>query len=164
MHDAVRIHVKRHINLWNTSGCRRNADELKLSEKFVVGNHLSFALEDLDPHLGLHVSGSREGLGLLGRHSGVTGIITVITPPNVSIPIDRGVTSSSKRSPRSPHSTPPWMAAPMATTSSGLTPRDGSLPKMPLTISCTFGTRVMPPTRTMSLISARDTPASLRQF
>lgn len=33
----------------------------------------------------------------------------------------------------------PWMAAPMATTSSGFTPREGSLPKMPFTISCTWG-------------------------
>ena len=35
---------------------------------------------------------------------------------------------------------PPWMAAPQATTSSGLTPREGSLPKSSRTISPTCST------------------------
>ena len=47
----------------------------------------------------------------------------VMTPPSVSIPSDRGVTSSSSTSFTSPASTPPWIAAPTATTSSGFTPR-----------------------------------------
>ncbi len=46
----------------------------------------------------------------------------VNTPPSVSIPSESGVTSSSKTSLHVARSTPPWMAAPMATTSSGLTP------------------------------------------
>ncbi len=45
----------------------------------------------------------------------------VITPPSVSTPSDSGVTSSRRMSLTSPVRTPPWMAAPMATTSSGLT-------------------------------------------
>ncbi len=49
-------------------------------------------------------------------------MIFVNTPPKVSIPRDRGVTSSSRTSLTSPPRTPPWMAAPMATTSSGFTP------------------------------------------
>ena len=64
-------------------------------------------------------------------------IMRVKTPPRVSIPSDRGVTSSSKMSFTSPLSTPPWMAAPMATTSSGFTPRLGSFWKISFTISCT---------------------------
>ena len=48
----------------------------------------------------------------------------------------------------SPLSTPAWIAAPTATTSSGLTPLCGSLPISSLTFSCTAGMRVMPPTRT----------------
>ena len=52
----------------------------------------------------------------------------VKTPPSVSIPSDSGVTSSSSRSLTSPDSTPAWMAAPTATTSSGFTPLCGSLP------------------------------------
>ena len=46
----------------------------------------------------------------------------------VSMPRDRGVTSSSSRPFTSPVSTPAWMAAPMATHSSGLMPLKPSLP------------------------------------
>ncbi len=56
----------------------------------------------------------------------------VITPPSVSMPSDSGVTSSRSTSVTSPESTPPWIAAPTATTSSGLTPLWGSRPKMSL--------------------------------
>ncbi len=48
-------------------------------------------------------------------------ISLVITPPSVSMPSDSGVTSSSSTSLTSPASTPPWIAAPRLTTSSGLT-------------------------------------------
>ena len=72
----------------------------------------------------------------------------VITPPFVSIPSESGVTSSRRMSLTSPLSTPAWIAAPTATTSSGLTPLCGSLPISSLTFSCTAGMRVMPPTRT----------------
>ena len=72
----------------------------------------------------------------------------VITPPLVSMPRVSGVTSSSRTSLTSPASTPAWIAAPTATTSSGLTPRCGSLPVSSLTFSCTAGMRVMPPTIT----------------
>ena len=43
----------------------------------------------------------------------------VNTPPSVSMPSESGVTSSSRTSVTSPCSTPAWMAAPTATTSSG---------------------------------------------
>ena len=46
--------------------------------------------------------------------------------PSVSRPSESGVTSSSSTSFTSPPSTPPWMAAPMATHSSGLMPLKGS--------------------------------------
>ena len=85
----------------------------------------------------------------------------VNTPPLVSMPRLSGVTSSSSTSLTSPASTPPWMAAPTATTSSGLTPLCGSLPMSCLTRSCTAGTRVMPPTRITWWISPLLTPASL---
>ena len=75
-------------------------------------------------------------------------ISRVMTPPLVSMPSVSGVTSSSRTSLTSPASTPAWIAAPTATTSSGLTPRCGSLPVSSLTFSCTAGMRVMPPTRT----------------
>ena len=85
----------------------------------------------------------------------------VNTPPSVSMPSDSGVTSSSSTSLTSPCSTPAWIAAPIATTSSGLTPLCGSLPKNCFTISWIFGMRVMPPTRTTSSISPAFRPASL---
>ena len=67
----------------------------------------------------------------------------VMTPPSVSMPSDSGVTSSSRTSLTSPASTPAWIAAPMATTSSGLTPLCGSLPpNIVLTASTTAGMRV----------------------
>ena len=87
-------------------------------------------------------------------------ISRVNTPPSVSMPSDSGVTSSSSTSLTSPCSTPAWIAAPIATTSSGLTPLCGSLPKNCLTISCTLGMRVMPPTSTTSSIWPADSPAS----
>jgi len=49
-------------------------------------------------------------------------IITVLTPPIVSIPKDKGATSSNKTSFTSPLKTAPWIEAPKATTSSGLIP------------------------------------------
>ena len=92
------------------------------------------------------------------------GISFVITPPVVSIPSVRGLTSISTTPPSdsSPESTPPWTAAPHATASSGLIPFEGSLPlKNSLSICCTLGIRVEPPTSTTSSISSFLTPASL---
>lgn len=57
------------------------------------------------------------------------GIILAINPPTTSIPKVRGVTSRSNKSLRSPFKTPPWIAAPTATASSGLTDLLGTLPK-----------------------------------
>ena len=86
----------------------------------------------------------------------------VITPPLVSMPSDSGVTSRSRTSLTSPLSTPAWTAAPMATTSSGLTPLLGSLPVSSLhQLGCTAGMRVEPPTRITWSISSLVRPASL---
>ena len=88
-------------------------------------------------------------------------IILVITPPKVSIPSDKGVTSRRRTSLTSPLKTPPWIAAPAATTSSGLTPLLSSLPPKYLeTASCAAGTRVEPPTMIISLISLLSKSAS----
>ena len=86
----------------------------------------------------------------------------VITPPRVSIPTLRGTTSSSSTSFTSPLSTPPCIAAPTATTSSGLTPLDGALPKKRSTICWIAGIRVEPPTRITSLMSLGVRLASRR--
>ena len=84
----------------------------------------------------------------------------VDTPPNVSIPNDNGVTSSNNTSFTSPCNTPPWIAAPNATTSSGFTVLLGSLPNISFTNFCTEGIRVEPPTKIISSISPFKTPAS----
>mmetsp|Transcript_4580 Transcript_4580/g.12508 ORF Transcript_4580/g.12508 Transcript_4580/m.12508 type:complete len:304 (-) Transcript_4580:925-1836(-) len=88
----------------------------------------------------------------------------VATPPRVSRPRDRGVTSSSTMSLTSPDSTPACTAAPRATTSSGFTEAQGSLPHMVRTTLMTEGIRVEPPTRMTSLMSAMVSLASRRAF
>src|ERR1700687_3425495 len=88
-------------------------------------------------------------------------ISLVITPPSVSIPSDSGVTSSSSTSLTSPASTPPWIAAPTATGSPGVTSLRGSMPKKSRTYFCTSGIRVCPPTRMTSATSLASSPASL---
>ena len=54
------------------------------------------------------------------------------------------------------------IAAPIATTSSGLTLLLGSFPKKFLTVSIIFGILVMPPTKTTSFISAALKPESFK--
>ena len=88
----------------------------------------------------------------------------VKTPPKVSMPKESGVTSSNSTSLTSPARTPPWMAAPTATTSSGLTPLWGSFLNIFLTSSCTFGIRVEPPTKTTSSMSLAESLASRSAF
>ncbi len=80
----------------------------------------------------------------------------------VSIPKERGVTSSNNTSLTSPVNTPPWIAAPTATTSSGFTPFDGFLPKNFSTSSTTLGILVEPPTKITSSISEALSPESFK--
>ena len=56
-------------------------------------------------------------------------IILLKTPPKVSIPKERGATSTSTKSLISPFKTPPYIPAPIATASSGLIPLLGFIPK-----------------------------------
>ena len=77
----------------------------------------------------------------------------VITPPKVSIPNVKGVTSNNNTSDLSPLRTAPWVAAPKATASSGLISFLASLPKKSATVFWTIGILVCPPTRITSLIS-----------
>ena len=88
----------------------------------------------------------------------------VFTLPMVSIPSERGVTSRSSTSFTSPVSTPPCMAAPTATTSSGFTPLEGVFPKKSSTTFWIAGIRVEPPTRITSLISLALSPESFNAF
>ena len=74
-------------------------------------------------------------------------ISLVATPPRVSIPRDRGVTSSRRTSLTSPDRTAPWMDAPMETHSMGSIPRWILGPTMLSTKFWTMGILVGPPTR-----------------
>jgi hypothetical protein len=75
-------------------------------------------------------------------------------PPFTSMPRLSGVTSNNTMSSTSPPRTPPWIAAPSATASSGLTFFFGSVPRISSTFACTCGIRVDPPTRITSSISS----------
>ena len=85
----------------------------------------------------------------------------VITPPIVSIPNESGVTSNKRTSFTSPVNTPPWIAAPKETTSSGLTPFEGALPKYFSTAAWIAGILVEPPTNITSSISLIERPEFL---
>ena len=61
------------------------------------------------------------------------------SPRRVSIPKDSGVTSSAKDVTDVSESTPAWMAAPIATASSGFTDLSPSFPVNLFTNSCTVG-------------------------
>ena len=88
----------------------------------------------------------------------------VITPPIVSIPNESGVTSKSNTSLTSPVRTPPWIAAPTATTSSGFTPLEGFLPKNFSTSLWMTGILVDPPTSMTSSMSLLLRDASFNAF
>mmetsp|Transcript_28900 Transcript_28900/g.63718 ORF Transcript_28900/g.63718 Transcript_28900/m.63718 type:complete len:240 (-) Transcript_28900:727-1446(-) len=97
------------------------------------------------------------------------GMSLVMTPPRVSKPRDRGVTSSSSRSctfsPPSPVRMAAWTAAPYATASSGLMLLLSSLPlKKSCSRDCTLGIRVEPPTSTTSCTWLLSILASRRHF
>ena len=93
-------------------------------------------------------------------------ISLVATPPIVSIESESGVTSRRRISPApaSPASFPPCTDAPIATHSSGLSDLLGSCPVSCLTLSCTAGIRVEPPTSNTFPSSEAVMPASLSAF
>ncbi len=65
--DAIGVDVERHLDLRDAARCGRNADEVELAERLVVGSQFTLTLEDADRHGGLTVLGRGEGLRLLGR-------------------------------------------------------------------------------------------------
>mmetsp|Transcript_11760 Transcript_11760/g.34979 ORF Transcript_11760/g.34979 Transcript_11760/m.34979 type:complete len:256 (-) Transcript_11760:1116-1883(-) len=91
----------------------------------------------------------------------------VITPPAVSMPNDNGATSNNTKPPSdSPAKEAAWTAAPYATASSGFREQFSvafcALLKNASSFSRTRGTRVEPPTSTISSTSFASTFASLR--
>ena len=157
--DAVGVDVEGDLDLRHAARRRRQADEIERAEQLIVGRHLAFALEHADRDRGLAVLGGGEHLALLGRDRGVA-----VDEPGehaaerLDAERQRGhVEQQHVLDVALEHAGLDGGAD--ATTSSGLTPLCGSLPNNCFTTSWTFGMRVMPPTRTTSLISAADSPA-----
>ena len=121
VHDAVRIDVEGDLDLRHATRAG-GSPVVELAERTVVARHRTLALEHVHFDARLVVRRGRERLALTRRNRRVARNRVVMTPPSVSIPSESGVTSSSSRSLTSPASTPAWIAAPTATTSSGFTP------------------------------------------
>src|SRR5262249_92821 len=134
--DPVGVDVEGHLDLGHPPRRRRDPLQPEAAEGHVVPGHRALALEHVDvdrPRAVLRRGGDLRlagggGVGGGGGWGGLRPIPPSPPPPRVSTPRVRGVTSSRTTSLTSPVSTAAWMAAPTATTSSGLTPWLGSLP------------------------------------
>ena len=67
LQDTVGIDIKGHLNLRHTTTCRSNASQVKLTDTLVLSSHRTLALQHMDSHFCLIISGSRESLALLYR-------------------------------------------------------------------------------------------------
>ena len=65
--DAVGVDVERDLDLRHAARRRRDAGQLELAERLVVGRHLALALQDVDLDRRLVVLSRREDLALAGR-------------------------------------------------------------------------------------------------
>lgn len=139
------------INKWKTDYYKVFADmeNLKKRLKNEHANQLKYAMqsfiEELLPVIDNYERSltvepeSEEGKNILKGNKMILNQLMNILGKN-------GVTSSNTTSLTSPVITPPWIAAPIDTTSSGLTDLLGSFPNNLLTDSCTAMIRVEPPT------------------
>ncbi len=107
VHDAVGVDVESDLDLRHTTARSRDAGELELAQRLVVGGHLALALQHVHLDRRLVVGRGGVDLGLAGGMVVLRSIIFVMTPPIVSTPSDSGVTSSSRMPSTSPASTPP---------------------------------------------------------
>ena len=71
MQNAVRINIKRDLNLRNATRCWWNAIQAEVAERLVITRHRAFALQNMDVHRGLAVCCRAEDFSLLGRDRGV---------------------------------------------------------------------------------------------
>src|SRR5262249_22827968 len=71
MNDTISINVESHFNLGDSARRHRDPNQIELSQKFVIGRHFPFSLEDANGHGGLIVLGRREDLAFLRWDSGV---------------------------------------------------------------------------------------------
>ena len=71
VHDAVGVDVESDLDLRHTTARSRDAGELELAQRLVVGGHLALALQHVDLHAGLERGGGAEHLRVVHRQRGV---------------------------------------------------------------------------------------------
>src|SRR5450830_1263865 len=141
----------------------RDAAQFKTGQRTAVGHQLALALQHVHGQGGLAIFKRRELLGAGAGDGRIAGDDFSTSPPMVSMPSDKGITSSSSQSSpaaRLPASRLAWMAAPRATTLSGSILACGMVLKYSDTARRTWGMRVAPPTITTPSMSSTDTLAS----
>src|SRR5437762_5047981 len=71
IHNAVRVNVKGHLNLRDTTWCRGNAIQNEATERAVILGKLALTLQDINFNARLAITSGREDLCFLSRDSGV---------------------------------------------------------------------------------------------
>ena len=143
-------HVERDLDLGVPCRRRRDAGEVEFAQRLVVGGHVALALKHVDLDQGWLPSAAVYMSGLPGRDRRVA-FDELREPAALGLDPQRercDVEQQDILDVAAEHAG--LIAAPIATTSSGLTPRCGSPPASFRTISTTIGIRVKPPTRTTS--------------
>ena len=69
--DAVGVDVEGHLDLRHATAGRSDAVQMEAAQALVGGGHLTLALQDVDLHGGLVISGGREDLALLHGDGGI---------------------------------------------------------------------------------------------
>ena len=69
--NTVGIDVEGDLDLRHAAAGRSNAVQMEAAQRLVAGSHLTLALQDVDLHGGLIISGGGEDLALLHRDGGV---------------------------------------------------------------------------------------------
>ncbi len=123
--DAVGVDVERHLDLGHSPRRGRDTVEMEPPDGPVAGGHVTLALKHMYLHRGLAVRSGGEHLALLRRDRGVP-----FDEPgeHASQCLDAEGQRGHVEQEHVAHlaeSTPPWIAAPSATTSSGFTPLCG---------------------------------------
>ena len=133
--DAVGVDIEGDFDLRYAAAGRSDTVQMEASERFIVVAISRSPCRTLtSTEVWLSAAVEKTWLFFVGIVV-LRSISFVNTPPSVSMPSESGVTSSRRMPSTSPPRTPPWIAAPTATHSSGLMPLNGSLPVIFLTAS-----------------------------
>ena len=135
MYYAVCIDIEADFDLRHAAGEREQYRPAgSWPRALIVLCHLALALKHMNFNAGLAVRRSGEYLALLGGDGGVAvDQAGEYAADGLDAQRQRALRREAERPLTSPPSTPPWIAAPIATHSSGFMPLKGSLPVMFLT-------------------------------